>query len=406
MTGIGRLRNVVLVVAVAACLAFVLGYRVYAYEEGIELPTSSDLEARTYQTFPELSWETVSEGTFQDDFEQYIADGIPERDDLLLANASLQRRVIELANLPFGYDVYDTYYGSDYVIVESIGGVYAKPKTTLDITVEDLNGWAASYSELIEANPDIDWVFYLCDRSSTSEANPAVALSGNAADYEYATENFIDLLPESCTIVDGAYTDFDEFAEDRFRTDHHWNIYGAMEAYDEVIEALGKDPIEFGEVFEAYSGPFWGSSARSGLVLEGDPDSVYDVEYDRSELVVTVAGEEKGTTFLDKGWAKNFTEYESDSLYDDAYDGYFHYNYGLFEIENTELDNGETLLIIGDSYTNCVERFFAESYQYVYVLDPRYYDGEALQEFIDGNGIDDVLFMTTAKNIDALVDVL
>lgn len=51
-----------------------------------------------------------------------------------------------------------------------------------------------------------------------------------------------------------------------------------------------------------------------------------------------------------------------------------------------------TLVIVGDSYTHCMERFFAESYRDVYKLDPRHAKF-SLTKFLASHHVDDILFL-------------
>ena len=402
----GQVRNIAFVAVAAACLLTVVVYKAAIYLTPLEDEESSTLEGRVYQNLPELTWESFESGEYQDDFEQFVADSVPGRDEVLLANAALQRSAIRLANLPFGFDAYPTFFGSDYVCIPSLGAVWAKSKTVEDVKQDDMDEWAEACSKVIETAPDVEWAFYLCDRSSVSEANPAALLSSDIADYSYLAEGFLTQLAGDCTVIDGSYTNTDDFAEDHYLTDHHWTIQGAMKTYQAIIEVFDKEALEFGEVYVAYEGPFWGSSSRSGLALPGGGDTVCDVEYDRSSLKVTVDGVERDESFLDESYADDYDGHFNSSLFENTYATYFHSDYGLIEIENLDVQNGESLLIIGDSYTNCMERFFAESYRYVYVIDPRHYEEGTIQEFLAGHDIDDAAFVITVETLDDVQNLL
>lgn len=401
----GKVRNIVFVAVAAACLLTVVVYKAAVLLTPLEDEVSSTLEGRVYQNLPELTWEAFESGEYQDDFEQFVDDSVPGHDAALLANAALQQCAITIANIPFGFDARPTFYGSDYVYMASIGAIWGMPEDAP--SEEEMADWAEACSEVIETDSGIDWVFYLCDGTAVTAANPVLSLtSADASGYSYLEDGFLDLLPESCTIVDGSYTSTEEYVEDHFLTDHHWNIRGALRAYDSVIEALGKEPVEFGEVYVAYEGPFWGSYARRGLSILGEGDVILDVEYERSSLRVTVDGVEQYASYLDESFAADYTSYTKSSMFADCYGSYFHGDPGLIEIENLDVQNGESLLIIGDSYTNCMERFFAESYQYVYIIDPRNYEEGTIQEFLDGHDIDDGVFIcqyALLQNVESLL---
>lgn len=393
-----KTRNLVFVAIIAVCLFSVIGYKAVIAATPLTAPQRSTLEGREYQTFPKISDETVSSGGFQDDFEQYVADLIPQRDAVLLTNAALQRKTIELANVPFGYKAYPTFFGSDRILVPEDEVIYQKPQTKLEVTKESLNEAADKCSAVINSDSDVDWAFYLVDRSASSAANPAHSLSANVADYDYLREELLEKLPESCAVVDGAYYDFSEFKTAYFRTDHHWQIMGGVEAYRKISAALGNEPIEFDAVNVVYPGPFWGSNARRGLACVGGGDIVYDVEYSRSSLEVKIDGKRQSEPSLCAAYDEGHKKYHKDDIFSNVYADYFHNDYGLIEIENAEKRNGKSLLIVSDSFSNNIERFFAENYQNVYVLDMRFYKG-TVKGFLEENDVDDGVFIWQEVNL-------
>ena len=96
-------RNIIFSFCVCVVLCLCLGHNVVRAVGGLSDDSArSYLEGRTYQTFPELAVGTLADGSFQSKFEQYIADLIPMRDDVMLLNAGLQRTTIALADAPFG----------------------------------------------------------------------------------------------------------------------------------------------------------------------------------------------------------------------------------------------------------------------------------------------------------------
>ena len=86
---------------------------------------------------------------------------------------------------------------------------------------------------------------------------------------------------------------------------------------------------------------------------------------------------------LDVGYSpENAKSKQPEEKYANQYGTWFHGNYATLVIENPSCENNETLLIIGDSYSTCIDRFFAESYARVVVIDPRLFEG-SLSALID-----------------------
>ena len=393
----GKVRNIVFSAAVAVCLCFVGVYYVLVELTPLEFETSWT-ESRSYSGIAEVTVENIVSGELQDSIDLALTVRVPARDAIMLAWSAVQRAVIAVANLPFGFAAYPTYYGSGYVYVPEYGAVLDGALTTDDVSEEEVAGYAETISAIIESAPDVEWLFCLVDRDATTAANPSHDLVSDPADYSWYEEHFLALLPSSCTVIDLSYDSSDEFFENFFLTDHHWRITGAIAAYAQIIAALGKDAIEFGEVVVGFDGEFWGSGTRLGLAFTDEADKVYDVLYDASELTVTINGSKTGDgSLLDVG-VGNATQ---PHLLADMHWYYFHADYGVIKIVNNDLDNGEALLIIADSYSNSLERFFAESYQYVYVLDPRHTSIE-ITEFLTSHDVDAAIFL---MGYNTLVDV-
>lgn len=376
------------VAIVAAALFMPLGYRVCdAVVPGVDMPEKSDLEERNYQQKPELSAEAVKSGELQSDMEQMISDSVPKRRGVLMTNAAVQRAFIEVANSPFGFEVYPTFYGSHYLYDPSLGAVMQMPKTLDEVAADD-EKWIARASGIISAHDNIRWAFYLTERTEYSSVSPAQDLMNNTADYEHYETLLKDKLPEGCTFISDAYDSTEEYYQNYFRTDHHWQIEGGLRAYRKICDTFGLQPATVGDVFTAYNGSFYGSNARSGLISNCS-DSVRDVRYDATPLSVKINGATQPVSALDKQYGKE--PFKKSTKYESVYYSYFHSYNGLVEIQNPTVGSG-TLLIIGDSYTWDIDRLFAANYNTVYIIDPRHYKG-SVGDFCTEHHIDDGLFL-------------
>lgn len=75
------------------------------------------------------------------------------------------------------------------------------------------------------------------------------------------------------------------------------------------------------------------------------------------------------------------------------YSEFFHADQGLIEITTDDAASNRVLLIVGDSYSNSIERLFAAEYRTVYVVDPRH-RSEKLDQFLcEHPDVTDVLFL-------------
>jgi hypothetical protein len=67
----------------------------------------------------------------------------------------------------------------------------------------------------------------------------------------------------------------------------------------------------------------------------------------------------------------------------------------LIEIHNESVSaagKGKTVLLVKESFGNAFAPFLVDSYEYVYVVDYRYYKG-TLSELVGDKGVDDVIFL-------------
>lgn len=378
-----RARGIVLVAVVAALLLSAMGYLlVCAMDPALAPSKRLLLDNRDIAEFPECSFQTLASGSFQSGFEKAASDHVPYRDELLRANASAQRLGIRTANLPFGYAAIPTYYGSEYAEAPAAQVVQAMPATQSE---EMASALAANADALNSLGEKIDGtlVYYRPARLDCSSMSPVSKLMRNVADEDYIQSAFLDELDGRWQVAFDEYSSLGEYKKDFFRTDHHWKIGGAVKGYESIMDALGKEPVSFSEP-ESVGWPTWyGSASRVGIDFAVKGEKVQDVDYERSTLKVTVDGEEKSEASLDRGYsAKKAKSYTPKKSYESCYGAWFHGDYGIITIENPSCANGETLLVIGDSFTNCMERFLAESYARVVVVDPRHFEG-SLSALID-----------------------
>lgn len=292
-----------------------------------------------------------------------------------MLNINVQRTCIELANLPLNFEAYPTFFGSDHAYYSPTGRVFKIPSTLTSDLSASIDEAAEIWNRFFERHPNIRWFLFMPDIDFISLVSPGHDLVATPLDRIYWETEFFSKLSESSTYIDGGYTDAEKWEANFFRTDHHWQIQGAFSAYQAMAKELGVTPIEAEGFFQTDSDEFWGSRARAGLCFLGPSDIVWDIAYEPSELQVRIDGEDLDATFLDIGFYYPATPYKTQAKLPDIYTGRFHTDFGLIEIENTDAETEKTLLIIGDSYTNNIERLFAENYCKVYVMDPRHFTG-------------------------------
>ena len=379
--------------ASAVFLSSILNYATLPDPGTIE--RQSYLEGRIYQNLPEFKADAFFTHEYQDAFEQFAADSIPYRDSVMLGNAQLQRFGIESSNLFYGFDAYPTFFGSTYLACPEARAIVEYPTSQANVTPKRLGAKRAAVAAAVKAHPDIKWRFALVDRSRNSMTNPAHDLVSKHADYGYYRDGFLEKLPAECPYIDLSINEADQYFDNYFHTDHHAQIQGAITAYQKICASFGREPVEDLRIERVYDGPFYGSEARSGLIVSYS-DVLDDVVKPPEKLKVIMNGKELSMPYLNIGFSEESAEYTPTERFANAYAEWFHSDVGEIHIINERGDG--SLLIIGDSFTNNIDYLFGYSYHDVYVLDPRHYKG-TLQSFLEKNQVEDALFLLAANTL-------
>lgn len=353
----------------------------------------SNLEGKYYAELPVFSLASFKSSEYQDDIESYINDHMPLRDEILLLNAGWQRALISLSASLHGFNLYPTFFGSSYAYDSTHDALYEILQDADERAIADYENAAHAFSAFAERHPELDCYFYRVDRLSSSSNNPTNSLMNNGVNTSFLTEHFFGRLRD-IDVIDGLQESQEESLEVFFRSDHHWNGIGAYAAYVDMLAAMSPDaaPVEPVECVTISHPLFQGSCARSALYPVVNGDSISDYIIDSTNYIVKVEGED-----ADLHWLQHTSligedgEWEVDPFYN-RYSEWWHSDFSSIEIGNSSSASEKNLLIIRDSFSSPLERYFADYYRNVYVLDPRY-SKVTVEEFLLDHSVDDVLFL-------------
>ena len=172
-----------------------------------------------------------------------------------------------------------------------------------------------------------------------------------------------------------------------YHTDHHWTTLGAYYAFQELAASMELDISKISTMKPyAVTNDFNGTlSATSGYETGyEEPIYIYASEQteDMPEVVVNYVNEKKKTATL----------YDTSKLEEkDKYAVFLGGNYPLIDIRTTA-DTTDRLLLIKDSYANCMIPFLTPYFREIVVVDPRYYYGD-IKELMEENDFTSVLFL-------------
>lgn len=371
----------------------------------VKLPSWLTTEDATYlsggvtqaDVLAELSVDGFMSGGLQEALEDTVGNYVPAKAKALLWNARLQRSAIAASNALFHWDCTPTFYGSDLVAVADDGRLLETAKKATPYQLERNEAMADAYEAFAERHKDLRVFIYFGPDSLNVDGTPTASLISNPLTYNTVAEAFMAGSP-SYTWINGNVP-YEEFKDTWYKTDHHWNTRGAYKAYEKIADAMGfgSEVVQPTKEIEYKTPTFYGSLSRRSL----DPaykDHIVDYKFDYPDFKVTIDGKEASRESLvhRKLYTKGSVQ---ENKYANRYAEYFHTDYGLIEIENPEVKMPGSLLLVGDSYSNCMERFLAFHFQKTYVLDPRHEEGtldDFLAEHLD---VEDVVFVMRSTNL-------
>lgn len=150
-----------------------------------------------------------------------------------------------------------------------------------------------------------------------------------------------------------------------YRSDHHWTTRGAWAVAKELIARMGFQPDEPEYIWTVASEDFYGTTASgSGLYRKKDRIELC-MPKDVKVLVQYVQEQTKAAGCFSRQGVEGAQPYEV----------FFGGNFGEMILQTNAYDKG-TLLVVKDSFANCLLPMLLPYYSKIVVVDPRYYAGD------------------------------
>lgn len=265
-----------------------------------------------------------------------------------------------------------------YYYVQNSADIYI---STLNQVANELAGQTNIYSMLIPNNSRVILSQEELDKMGGSDEVQAI-------------EYYYSRLNENVNTVD-AYNILREHNNEYlfFRTDHHWTQIGAYYAYQKFCEKKGItahsldyfEKKEYGDFLGSYYFELKGQSPNAAAAMKANPDQV-------------TAYIPKGTNQM-KVWKADGSQHDW-ALIQDAADWNIGAKYDLFLggdnpltiIENPNISDGSSCLVLKESYGNVFIPFLVDHYQTVYAVDFRYSDMNIL-DYVKQHNIQDLILL-------------
>ena len=407
-------------------------------------PATSAIEKRELTKFPKITWETLWNGAYFTQISEWYADTYPMREGLIGAYHSLQNMyglrgeqlvgdggnntADDIPDLPDEPDTPEIVItdraetgsatvtdpveptpsddpvsttapptgggdvpepersGSLYIVGDSAYDLYYFSNASADRYAslisragQKLNGTAKVYSIIVPLSYSINLDKATQNKIGVSDAEQAI-------NYMYAkmSGDNITKVPIFKTMQAHA----DEYLY--FRTDHHWTALGAYYAYSVYCAVRGIPATPLADytvtTYDGFTGTHYAATGSSKI--KADTITAY-IPKATNAIYITDRGAERlkysqgiVTPNIGAMYAAVGSQYNCFLLGDHA----------LSEIHNETKTDGSSVLVVKESFGNAFVPFLVDSYEYVYVVDARYYDGK-LVEFVTSKGVKDVIFI-------------
>lgn len=317
-------------------------------------------ERRDLEQFPSLSWETISNGRFMADFEDYALDQFPLRDTFRGIKAFTSLKVMNQSD------------SNGYYIHEGNIAAMEYPLSTGSIDWAG-NVFKSVYDKLI-AGKDMD-----VHLAVVPDKNYFLAEEAGMLHMDY--EEFYSRIYEKTGYMN--HIELRDFLalSDYYLTDTHWRQECIIDVAEHIAAQLGVTlPTDYEQVL--VNAPFKGVYF-SQLGLSVDTEELFYLTNDTIE----------GFKVFDMQNNKEMPVYElSKASGKDPYEMFLSGSLSLITIENPNTDTDRELIIFRDSFGSAIAPLLAQGYAKTTIVDIRYIQPAFLQNFVSFED-QDVLFL-------------
>lgn len=350
----------------------------------------SDMEKRELDVFPAFTWENVLSGQSFDEFDDFLSDHIFLREDMIRFFCDYNVNLLHKTN------VQQVSIGKDHELFETLphNSSYFKLKEVIESENTLLKNIKKIDSKCKENNAK--FYFAYAPRKSHILYNEYPA-------HYYSSKSEIQKLEDKIAAFCGSDIGFVNFRQSLesnakayyFNSDHHWNMRGALVAYQTLINEIRKDIPEVDEPYAQEDFHFKKYNNFIGI----ENRFLYHVTKSHDILELPIPK---------NGWVP-YKKYEkgirNDEIYDmdqlkaaDNFDVFMNGNQSSI-VFDTARPEKKDLLLVGDSYTNCIEPYLFQNFNKTRILDLRSYRKMSLEKYIDTYKPDVVVWLMNSLGV-------
>lgn len=326
----------------------------------------SDSERRALAQMPELSVETVSNGSFMDGFEEYSADQFPFRDELRSVKTIFATKVLRKL------DNNGLFMAEGHI--SKIDD--AENEYMLDYAAERFRYIKDTFIK--DENTNIYF-------SVVPDKNFVLAPENGYPSLDY--DSFIQKMRDRTEYMQ--YIDITDLlsADDYYTTDTHWRQEKITDVAKRLAETMGTK-IKGGYKVNTLDNPFYGVYTGQ-LALRLFPDVI---NYLTNDIIDGCK-----VTYYDTGMPEEGDMYNMEKAYGkDPYEMFLSGSAPLVTIENPYAETDKELVMFRDSFGSSLAPLMAEGYKKITVVDIRYIQSSFVGNFVNFDNCDVLFIYSTA----------
>lgn len=302
-------------------------------------------------------------------------------------------------------DVPSEKHGSVYLMGDTAYELYGFNRSATDRYIDmvnsladDLKGSASVYSVIAPLS-------YAINLSESTQESMGASNQNDALLYIYSEMN--DQV-KKVYAYNNLMAHRDEYLY--YRTDHHWTALGAYYTYEMFCAQKGIAPTPLSayqtRTYDGFLGSLFDICGSPSAMAE-HPDQVIAYQPLSTNRMTCY---QKNGSVLEWNIITNVDSWSASSKYNTFIGGDNPYS----EIHNPNKQDGSSCVVVKNSYGCAFVPFLVDHYEYVYVVDFRYYDkwsesynnGLTFGELVEQKNIDDVVIVTniTATATHTLLD--
>ena len=358
--------------------------------------TQMNDENRQLVALPDISVETIKNGSFVKAFEQSFSDHFALRSELI----GLSKNIDRMKSFASGGTEIVDYAGAN--VTEAMGDSSDGVKETkwgkiliYEGAAMELNTFheasAKAYAESINAYvsvfPEVNiYSMLVPTQIEFIEDESYRAMSVSQRETVDKTNSYFVEEVQTVDIFDSLVANKSSYLY--FRTDHHWTQRGAYYGFKAFGELIGQEvpALEAYKtvVEEGYLGSLYNVTLNKTIAKTPDAIEVFyplanhsykgleaPIKYNEGNVIVDKWLDEKEKYAVFLGGDQPVVSIKSDR------------------------ENGVRLLVLKDSYANALVPFFVDIAEEIIVVDPRLYDGR-IEKLVEDYNITDILFVNYA----------